>query len=347
MRIFRYIIKSHLSFIVLFCFIISSLLSAIFLVELLRIPDKPSDVWELMFWKFPSLLSFSISFSVFAGIFVSYYIMKIKNELVAFPSIGFDGRFLMKNSIPIFLLLSLFHFAFTEGVVVKAERRFLEIKEHYKEGIHIPRTDYWTKRKNYIFHFGGIFPDKRLILDADAFLIEDGRMKAFIKAKKGTIYEDRIVMEDVKIYREGFPAESTDIYEIFSRGFLFEKTLSESEIFALSISELYKMRKILKKEGLDTSLYRNFIYTKLLLVCFSFAGGIFSIGIPYLGRILTFSPFLRTLGLFFLFLFSVYLTLGLSLRGTIHPGFAIGLMTLGCGLVFYYFLKKSSYQSRV
>jgi lipopolysaccharide export LptBFGC system permease protein LptF len=305
MRIFRYIIKSHLLFIVLCSFVFASLLSAIFLVELLRIPDRPSQVWELMLWKFPSLFSFSLPFSVFAGIFISYYLMKIRNELMAFPSIGFDGRFLLKNSIPIFLLICLFQFVFTEWIVVKAEKRFMDIKNLYKEEITLPGTDYWAKRKNFIFHFGSIFPEKGLILDIDAFSIEEGRIRSFIKAKRGRIYEDKIVMEEVKIYKSGFPAELRDVYEISSGGFLLEKKFSESEIFALSIFELYKMKSILEKEGLDTSLYRNFIWTKIALAGFSFVGGISSIGIPYMGGILTFSPFLKSSGFFLLFLFLI------------------------------------------
>lgn len=336
MRIFRHIIKSHILFIILSSFVFASLLSAIFLVELLRIPDKPSQVWELMLLKFPFLFSFSLPFSVFAGIFISYYLMKIRNELMAFPSIGFDGMFLLKNSIPIFLLICLFHFLFTEGIVVKAEKRFLDIKNLYKEELTIPRTDYWAKRKNFIFHFGSIFPERGLILDIDVFSIGEGRITSFIKAKRGRIYEDKIIMEGVRMYKWGFPAELTDVYEIPGGGLLLEKKFSESEIFALSILELYKMKNILENEGLDTSLYRNFIWTKIVLVSFSFVGGVSSIGIPYMGGVLTFSPFLKSSGFFSLFLFLVYLTLALSLRGFIHPAFVIGLMVLECLVVFYY-----------
>jgi lipopolysaccharide export LptBFGC system permease protein LptF len=339
--IFRYIMRSHILFIALCSLILASLLSAIFLVELLRIPDRPSQVWELMLWKFPSLFSFSLPFSVFGGIFVSYYFMKIRNELMAFPSIGFEGGFLVKNSIPVFLLISLFHILFMEVIVVKAEKRFLIIKSLYKDEVAFPRTDYWAKRKNFIFHFGNIFPEKNLILDVEVVSVEGGKITSFIKGKRGRIYEDKIVLENVKIYKPGFPEGITDVYEIPGGGILLEKKFSESEIFALSISELYKMKSILEKEGLDTSLYRNFIWTKMTFPAFSFLGGISSIGIPYMGSVLTFLPFLKSFGFFFLFFLSIYLTLALCFKGFIHPIFVPALVLFYSGIMVY-FLKKFS-----
>ncbi len=328
--------RSHLLFIILSSFVFSSLISTIFFVELLRIPDKPSQVWGLIFWKFPALFSFSIPFSVFAGIFISYYFMKIRNELMALPSIGFDGKFLFKNSIPIFLLICLFLFIFMEGIVVKSEKRFLEIKSLYKEEITVPKTDYWTKRKNYIFHFGSIFPEKGLIFDIEIFFIDEGRITSLIKAKMGKIDEDGIMIEKARIYKYGFPAEMTDSLKIPINGFLLEKRFSESEIFALSLFELCRMKKILEKEDIDTSIYRNFIWTKLIFISISFIGGISSIGIPYAGEIFTFSPFLKSIGLFFLSVFLIFLTLALSFRGFIHPFFVIMIAVFECGAISYY-----------
>jgi len=340
MRIFKYIMRSHMLFVILCSFVFTSLLSAIFLVELLRIPDRPSQVWELMLWKFPSLFSFSFPFSVFGGIFVSYYLMKIRNELVAFSSIGFDGGFLLKNSVPIFLLLSLFHFLFMEGIVVKAEKRFLKLQSIHRQEVIFPGTDYWAKRRNFIFHFGSVFPERDLALDIEVFVIEGGKIASFIRGKRGRLFEDRVVLEEVRIYKPGFPEAATSVYEIPGGGFLYEKKFSESEIFALSISELYKMKNILEKEGLDTSLYRNFIWTKITFPAFSFSGGISSIGIPYMGSVLTFSPFLRALGFFFLFFISVYITFAFCLKGFLHPLFVPGIIFLHSGLMLY-FLRKS------
>lgn len=322
-------------------FITTSLLSLIFLVEILRLPDRLSAVGKLFVCRLPLLFSFALPISVYGGIFISYYIMKMRNELVAFTSIGFEGRFLILRLLPFLFLLMIFHLTFNETAVPWGEKRFLTLKARYsKEEVSLPAMDYWMKRENAVFHFGSIFPEKNLVVDVEIFSLEAGR-SIFIKARRGSFIGDELSLEHVRIYREGALPETREVYEISGEKFLLQKEVSETEIFALSIPELLKMKKILEREGVDTSFYKNSLYTKIIFPCLSFLGGVSATGIPYMGNVLSFHPFIFSVALFLLSLFLIYLCITLSLWGIIPSYFSIIIWFVETSFIIFFHFRRT------
>lgn len=352
MKLERYIDRKHLVFILITSAISTAILSTFAGLETLRFlsgrnAESPSFFLKLLGMKVPLLFSVSLPFAVFTGITGSYYIMRLNGELMGTFGIGFDYRRYIIRKIPVFILLSLMHFAFNEKVVSRTERAFVSAQASIdRKEVAQKFSDIWLKIGNSFIHIESALPFEGELMGIEIMEVSENQVKRFIKSEIGELKEGTLIMRDAEIveFRDGKVRSMRDSYTLNNFPLLrIKKEISESDLFSLSISECLNIIKASRRRGGEAEIYKSILHARIILPSMTFVSALLANTTPLFANFASTSSFLIPPSIFSGVVISLYFSTSLAFRRIVPSSISLVIfLAVLIGLSVYFSISRRS-----